>query len=148
VLALVAHYLLAHTRFFRQYYYVGSNATAAHLSGIPVQRLQIVAFTLMGIIAGSAGILYAARSATANSAVGDNMELRAITAAILGGASLTGGKGRIAGALLGVFFLALLDSILFIANVPSDLQRIIRGAVLVLAVAIDSLWNRRGNREF
>jgi ribose/xylose/arabinose/galactoside ABC-type transport system permease subunit len=144
LLALVAHYLLAHTRFFRQYYYVGSNAKAAHLSGIPVERLQVVAFTIMGLIAGLAGILYAARSATANSAVGDNMELRAITAAILGGASLTGGKGKIAGALLGVFFLALLDNILIIANVPSDLQRIIRGAVLVLAVAIDSLWNRRG----
>ena len=145
LLALVAHYLLAHTRFFRQYYYVGSKAKAAHLSGIPVERLQVVAFTIMGLISGLAGILYAARSATANSAVGDNMELRAITAAILGGASLTGGKGRIAGALLGVFFLALLDNILIIANVPSDLQRILRGAVLVLAVAIDSLWNRRGS---
>jgi ribose/xylose/arabinose/galactoside ABC-type transport system permease subunit len=144
LLALVAHYLLAHTRFFRQYYYIGSNAKAAHLSGIPVERLQVVAFTIMGVIAGLAGILYAARSATANSAVGDNMELRAITAAILGGASLTGGKGKIVGALLGVFFLALLDNILIIANVPSELQRIIRGAVLVLAVAIDGLWNRRG----
>jgi len=143
ILAIAAHYLLAHTRFFRQYYYIGSNAKAAHLSGIAVERLQTIAFTIMGLVAGLAGILYASRSATAVSGVGDNMELRAITAAILGGASLTGGKGNIAGALLGVFFLALLDNILIIANVPSELQRIIRGTVLVLAVALDSLLNRR-----
>ena len=142
-LAFVLHYCVTHTRFFRQYYYIGSNAKAAHLSGINVERLQIIAFTLMGLIAGIAGIVFASRLATANSTVGRGAELQAITAAILGGASLTGGRGTIWGALLGVFFIALIKNILIISHTPSEWQEIIVGAVLVLAVAMDFLFSRR-----
>ena len=143
VLALVAHYCLAHTRFFRQYYYIGSNPKAAHLSGINVERLQILSFTLMGMIAGLAGIVYASRIATATSTVGVGAELTAITAVILGGASLTGGKGTIWGAMIGVFFMALMKNVLIISRVSSEWQGIILGAVLVLAVAVDSVMNRK-----
>ena len=141
-LALVAHYGLAHTRFFRQYYYIGSNPRAAHLSGINVERMQILAFTLMGMIAGLAGIVYASRIATATSTLGDGKELGAITAVILGGASLAGGRGTIAGALIGVFFMALMQNVLIIMRVPSEWQSIALGTVLVLAVAVDSVMNR------
>lgn len=143
VLAAVAHYCLAHTRFFRQYYYIGSNPKAAHLSGINVERLQILSFTLMGMIAGLAGIVYASRIATATSTVGVGAELTAITAVILGGASLTGGKGTIWGAMIGVFFMALMKNVLIISRVSSEWQGIILGAVLVLAVAVDSVMNRK-----
>ena len=142
-LAVVAHYCLAHTRFFRQLYYVGSNPKAAHLSGINVERLQILSFTLMGLIAGLAGIVYASRIATATSTVGVGAELQAITAVILGGASLNGGRGTIWGALIGVFFMALMKNVLIISRVSSEWQGIILGAVLVLAVALDSIMNRR-----
>jgi ribose transport system permease protein len=142
-LALVAHYCLAHTRFFRQYYYIGSNPKAALLSGIQVERMQVLAFTIMGVIAGLAGIVYASRIATASSTVGDLKELGAITAVILGGASLAGGKGTIAGALIGVFFMALMQNVLIIMRVSSEWQGIILGGVLVLAVAVDSLMNRK-----
>ena len=142
-LAAVAHYGLAHTRFFRQLYYIGSNPKAAHLSGINVERLQILSFTLMGLIAGLAGIVYASRIATATSTVGVGAELQAITAVILGGASLTGGKGTIWGALIGVFFMALMKNVLIISRVSSEWQGIILGAVLVLAVALDSIMNRK-----
>jgi ribose/xylose/arabinose/galactoside ABC-type transport system permease subunit len=142
-LAVVAHYCLAHTRFFRQLYYVGSNPKAAHLSGINVERLQILSFTLMGIIAGLAGIVYASRIATATSTVGIGAELQAITAVILGGASLNGGRGTIWGALIGVFFMALMKNVLIISRVSSEWQGIILGGVLVLAVAVDSVMNRR-----
>ena len=142
-LAVVAHYCLAHTRFFRQYYYIGSNPKAAHLSGINVERLQILSFTLMGMIAGLAGIVYASRIATATSTVGVGAELTAITAVILGGASLTGGKGTIWGAMIGVFFMALMKNVLIISRVSSEWQGIILGAVLVLAVAVDSVMNRK-----
>jgi ribose transport system permease protein len=143
-LALIGHYGLAHTRFFRQYYYVGSNAKAARLSGINVERLQMLAFTIMGVIAGFAGIVFASRLASAGSTVGRGTELQAITAAILGGASLTGGKGTIWGAMIGVFFMALMQNILIISKkVPSEWQEIIVGAVLVLAVALDSVMNRK-----
>lgn len=142
-LAVVAHYCLAHTRFFRQLYYVGSNPKAAHLSGINVERLQILSFTLMGLIAGLAGIVYASRIATATSTVGIGAELQAITAVILGGASLSGGRGTIWGALIGVFFMALMKNVLIISRVSSEWQGIILGGVLVLAVAVDSVMNRR-----
>jgi ribose/xylose/arabinose/galactoside ABC-type transport system permease subunit len=141
-LALVGHYCLAHTRFFRQFYYIGSNPKAAHLSGINVERLQILSFTLMGLLAGLAGITYASRIATASSTVGIGAELQAITAVILGGASLSGGKGTIGGALVGVFFMALMKNVLIISRVSSEWQGIILGAVLVLAVAVDSMMNR------
>jgi len=142
-LALVAHYALAHTRFFRQYYYIGSNAKAAHLSGINVERLQMLSFTIMGVVAGFAGIVFASRLASASSTVGRGAELQAITAAILGGASLTGGKGTIWGAMIGVFFMALMQNVLIISRVSSEWQEIIVGAVLVFAVAMDSVMNRK-----
>lgn len=144
-LGLLAHYGLAHTRFFRQYYYIGSNAKAARLSGINVERLQILAFTMMGLIAGLAGIVYAARIETASSTLGDGKELGAITAVILGGASLAGGKGTIVGALIGVFFMALMQNVLILMRVSSEWQGIVLGAVLVGAVAVDSIVNRRRN---
>lgn len=143
ILAGIAHYLLTSTRFFRQYYYIGSNPRAAALSGINVERLQIVAFTLMGLVAGIAGIAFAARIETAVAQAGVGAELRAITAVILGGASLTGGKGTIWGALLGVTFVALVSNALIIARVSSEFQNIIMGFILVLAVATDSLMNRK-----
>jgi ribose transport system permease protein len=146
VLALAAHYCLAHTRLFRQYYYIGSNAKAAHLSGINVERLQIGAFTLMGLLAAVAGISYAARVATASSTIGAGKELGAITATILGGASLTGGRGTAWGALLGVLFVALMQNMLLIKQVRPEWQGIILGWVLVLAVATDSVLNRKQNR--
>lgn len=142
-LALLAHYCLRHTRFFRQYYYIGSNAKAAHLSGIKVERMQMFAFTIMGVLAGVAGITYASRIATASATVGIGSELQAITAVILGGASLTGGKGTIWGAMIGVFFMGLMKNVLIISRVSSEWQGIILGAVLVLAVALDSVMNRK-----
>jgi ribose transport system permease protein len=141
-MAALAHYCLRHTRFFRQFYYVGSNAKAARLSGINVEFLQTLGFTLMGIIAGIAGLAFAARVGTAVSSAGAGAELRVITAVILGGASLTGGKGSIAGALVGVIFIALINNILIISRVSSYWQGIVVGHILVLAVALDSYQTR------
>lgn len=142
-LVLVAHYALAHTRFFRQFYYIGANARAAHLSGLNVERLQIFAFTLMGALAGLAGIVYAARVATASSTVGMGKELGAITACILGGASLQGGRGKAWGALLGVVFVATVQNMLLIKQVRPEWHGIILGFVLVFAVGVDAVLNRR-----
>lgn len=146
ILAVGGHYCLAHTRFFRQYYYIGSNAKAAHLSGIQVERMQVVAFTIMGLLAGLAGIVYASRIATANSLIGMGQELQAITAVILGGASLSGGRGTVLGAMIGVFFMALMKNVLIISRVSSEWQGIILGGVLVGAVALDSIMNRKQGR--
>jgi ribose transport system permease protein len=143
VLAAAAHVLLRYSRTFRQLYYVGSNPKAARLSGIAVDRMQILAFTLSGLIAGAAGILYAARVGTAVSTAGAGKELQVVTAVILGGASLSGGKGTIPGALIGVVFMALVgNALLFIRDVRSEWHSIIVGLILVLAVGLDS-WQKR-----
>ncbi len=143
-LAVAAHFAMSQTRFFRQFYYLGSNAKAAQLSGLNVERLQVLSFTIMGVLAGVAGILYASRIATASSTVGVGADLQAITAVILGGASLSGGRGTIWGAMIGVFFMALMKNVLIIARLSSEWQGIVLGSVLVAAVALDSLMNRRG----
>lgn len=142
-LAVLAHLAMTHTRFFRQYYYIGGNPQAARLSGIHVERMQTIAFMGMGLVAGLAGIVYASRIATATATVGVGAELKAIAAVILGGASLSGGKGTIWGAMLGVFFMALIQNVLIISRVSSEWQGIVLGAVLVGAVAIDSILTGR-----
>ena len=140
-LVLVTHLGLGHTRLMRQYYYIGSNARAARLSGIEVERMQTLGFAMMGLMAGLAGLAFAARVGTAVSSAGAGAELRVITAVILGGASLTGGKGSIPG-LLGVAFMALVNNILIITRVSSYWQSIVVGFILVLAVALDSYRTR------
>ncbi len=145
-LGLLGHYGLAHTRFFRQFYYLGSNPKAAYLSGLKVERLQMFSFALMGLLAGLAGIVYASRVATASSTVGVGKELGAITACILGGASLQGGRGTAWGALLGVLFVAVIQNMLLIKQVRPEWQGIILGCVLVFAVAVDALLNRKQAR--
>ena len=135
--ALLFSFLLARTTFFRRYYYIGNNIVAARLSGINVARMQMAAFAIMGGLAGLAGVAFASRVGTSVSVAGDGEELRVITAAILGGASLNGGKGTIWGALIGVCFVALINNALIIGSVSSYWQSIITGIVLVAAVAMD-----------
>jgi len=142
IIAALFAYLMSRTRFFRQYYYIGANRKAATLSGIDVTRMQIIGFMLMGILAGLSGIVFASRLGTSVSIAGDGAELRVITAVILGGASLTGGKGTIWGALLGVAFIALISNALISSRISSYWQGIIVGLVLVLAVALDAVFNR------
>jgi ribose transport system permease protein len=141
--ALVGQWLLSKTRFFRKYYYVGANAKAAHLSGIPVDRMLIAAFTLMGLLAGLAGMTFAARVATASSTAGDGAELRIITAVILGGASLTGGRGTVWGTLVGVLFISLINNVMIFARLSPEWQSIVIGSVLIIAVALDHFLSRK-----
>jgi len=141
--ACVGQYLLAKTRFFRKYYYIGANPKAALLAGILVERMQMFAFAVMGFLAGLAGMAFSARVATANSTSGDGAELRIITAVILGGASLSGGRGTVWGALAGVLFISLINNIMIFARLSPEWQSIIIGCVLVIAVAMDRFLGRK-----
>jgi ribose transport system permease protein len=142
-LAAVAHLAMSRTRWFRQLYYIGANPKAATLSGIPTARVQLIAFTLSGVVAALAGITFAARMGAASSTAGDGAELRVITAVILGGASLQGGRGTILGALLGVVFMELVKTLLLIARVEGNWQGIVFGLILIAAAGLDS-WKNRG----
>ena len=137
VLVIVMGWLVARTRFFRQFYFIGGNARAAQLSGIRVDRLILIGFVIMGALAGLAGVLGAARlnSAVVNAGVG--IELKVITATVLGGASLKGGEGTIFGGILGVLFIALIENAMIINAVGVFWQGLVVGLVLLLAVSLD-----------
>lgn len=136
-IVLVGGWLVARTRFFRQFYFVGGNPRAAQLSGIRVDRLVLIGFVIMGALAGLAGVLGAARlnSAVVNAGVG--IELKVITATVLGGASLKGGEGTIVGGILGVLFIALIENAMIINAVGVFWQGLVVGLVLLFAVSLD-----------
>jgi ribose transport system permease protein len=144
VVAIAFWFLMRRTRFFRQFYFVGGNARAATLSGIKVDRVLLVGFVLMGLLAGLAGTLLASRLSNAVVLAGVGVELRVITAAVLGGASLAGGVGTIPGAILGVIFMSLVQNAMIIAGVQVFWQSIVVGVVLLVAIGID-MAARRGS---
>ncbi|HZW03648.1 MAG TPA: ABC transporter permease [Anaerolineaceae bacterium] len=143
VVAVAAWFAMSRMRYFRQFYYVGSNTKAASLSGIKVDQVTLFGFILMGVLAGLAGTLLASRLSNAVVLAGVGTELRAITAAILGGASLAGGVGTIPGAILGVLFMSLIQNALIIARVPVFWQSIVVGVVLLAAIGVDQISRRR-----
>lgn len=136
-IVIVGSWLVSRTRFFRQYYFVGGNPRAAQLSGIRVDRLVLIAFIIMGALAGVAGVFGAARlnSAVVNAGVG--IELKVITATVLGGASLKGGEGTILGGILGVLFIALIENAMIINSIGVFWQGMVVGLVLLFAVSLD-----------
>ena len=142
IVVLVAWLVMTQSNFFRQFYYIGSNPQAADLVGIKVHRMMIFGFILMGALSGLAGTLLASRLSNAVVLAGVNSELRTITAAILGGASLFGGVGTIPGAFLGVLFMSLVLNGLIIARVPVFWQSIVVGVVLLVAIGVDQLAQR------
>jgi|GEM_PF-43761 len=138
IMSLILHY----TAFGRYLYAIGGNQTAANLSGVAVRRIKIFAFMLCGFFASMAGIMHAAQlnQGSPNEAVG--YELNAIAAVVIGGASLSGGKGTIIGAVAGAFILGILDNMLSLNNVNSNVQLVTKGVLVVAAVALQKLKPR------
>jgi ribose transport system permease protein len=142
-LVVLGDLALRHTRFLRQAYYVGGNERAARLSGIRVERLGLFTYALSGMLSSIAGILLAARLSTAVPTAGQGLELQVIAAAVIGGASLAGGEGTVLGAVLGVFFLALITNALNQLGVSIFYQTVVTGIILILAVSIDMIVRGR-----
>lgn len=115
---------------------VGSNSTAVELAGIRVKRYLLSVYALSGCLAALAGVFIAARSSTGSATVGMGQELDAITACVIGGASLAGGKGFIIKTLVGAFVLALIGNIMNLMSVPSYPQDIIKGMIIIMAVLL------------
>jgi ribose transport system permease protein len=146
VLIALFDVLLRRSVIFRRVYYTGSNEKAARLSGIDTKRMKVMCATICSTLAGVAGVIYMARFGAATPQFGVGMELSVIAAAVIGGASLNGGSGTIAGAVLGAALLSLVTSSLILLNVPVYWQDIIRGAILLVAVTADHLLNARKAR--
>jgi ribose transport system permease protein len=139
---LVAWFVLERTRYGRHVYAVGGNAQAARLAGVQVNRIILSVYVVAGICAGLAGVIFAARVISAQPTAGTGYELDAIAAVVLGGTSLVGGRGRIVGTLIGAVILGVLTTGLILLNVQFFSQLLIKGVVIILAVAIDSLKQR------
>lgn len=140
---IIGSVLLAKTRFFRQLYFIGGNARAARLSGINVDRCLIINFVVMGILCGLAGVMLTARLGSAIGTIGSGVELRVVTAVVIGGGSLAGGKGTIPGAFMGALFMGLLNNMMVIGGVNVYYQSIVIGLVLLAAVSLDVYLQKR-----
>jgi D-xylose transport system permease protein len=142
--AIVAEIVMRRTPFGVQLYAIGGNPEAARLSGIRLNRVVFIDFLIAGLAYGVTGVALTARvgGAVAGSA-GLFLELDAISAAIIGGTSLTGGRGRVFGALVGALLMGSLNNGMSLMNVPTFYQETARGVVLLLAVAADQLRRRR-----
>jgi putative multiple sugar transport system permease protein len=146
VLTIVYAFVMRNTVLGRQVYAVGGNSAAARLSGIRNQRVTLLVFVNMGILAAVAGLLFAARLNSATPQAGINFELEAIAAAFIGGASASGGVGTVFGAIVGGLVLGVLNNGMSIIGIGSDVQQVIKGLVLLAAVGFDVYNRRKGGR--
>lgn len=138
-IVLVAGYFLMYkTRFGRHVYACGGNAQAAKWSGINADRIKILVFVLAGILNGFAAIILAGRLGGGLPAAGEGSEMDVITAVVLGGTSMSGGKGKLWGVLLGVLIIGLLTNGLTMIGVSTYWQKVVKGIIIVVAVILDT----------
>ncbi len=142
VIVAIGEFLLRKSRFLRQNFYIGGNERSAILSGIPVRRIKMFNYILSGLLAGFAGLLTTARYGHASVTAGTGVELQVVTAVIIGGASLSGGKGSILGAFLGTLLMVMIITSMDVLRVPADWHDFVVGAVLLTAVIVDNLRRR------
>ncbi|GAA1125691.1 ABC transporter permease [Nocardioides aquiterrae] len=140
VIAVAVGLLLGRTRFGMMFYAVGSSPTGALHAGVRVDRVKIAAYVVSGLMAAVAGIHIAGRTTTVPPLIGNGYEITAIAAAVIGGASLTGGKGHVFGALVGALTLTMTRNIINLTGVESSWQAVVTGLVLILAVAANQAW--------
>lgn len=143
VFIIVGDILLRRSRFFRQNYYIGGNEKAAVLSGINVDFMKIFNYALIGFLAAFAGIIMTARLGAASVTAGTGLELKVISAAVIGGASLKGGEGSVFGGFLGTLLMAIIVSSLTLLGVDIYWNTLVIGATLLIAVMIDTIGKKR-----
>jgi ribose transport system permease protein len=137
VLGAIAHFVLTKTRFGRSVYATGGNPVAARLAGIRTGRTIVLAYTISGVLAALGGLMITARLEAGAATAGQGMELTVISAVVIGGVSLFGGEGKIAGVLLGVLLLGLVQNAINLLNVPPNYDYVVSGLVIATAAALD-----------
>jgi inositol transport system permease protein len=141
--ALIFHVALRYTRYGKFTYAVGANREAARICGIRVGRHLVVVYTIAGVLSGLAGVLTSARAISGQAGMGLMYELDAIAAAVIGGASLSGGVGRISGTVIGTLILGVVTSGFTFLRIDAYYQEIVKGAIIVAAVVADQYRRRR-----
>jgi putative multiple sugar transport system permease protein len=144
VLVLAYGVITRRTVFGRQVYAIGGNLSAAQLSGVKVRTVNFWIFVNMGLLSAIAGVIYSSRSNGAQPAAGNMFELDAIAAAFIGGAAVTGGVGTVVGAMVGGLIMAVMSNGMQLMGVDQSIQSVVKGLVLLLAVAFDIYNKRRG----
>lgn len=142
-LVLLYHFITSKTVAGRQIYALGGNAKAAKLSGINTEKVFFWVYTNMGILCAVAGIVLSARNASATPKAGDQFEMDAIASCYIGGAATTGGVGTIIGAVVGAFIMGILNNGMSLYGWSTDIQKMVKGAVLLGAVTVDLLSKRK-----
>jgi len=146
VLALFYNFILTKTTLGRHIYAVGGNAKAAELSGIDIRRVKYIIYINMAFMSAVAGIVFSARLNSASPLAGQGFEMDAIAACYLGGASASGGIGTITGALVGGLIMGILNNGMSLMGISSDVQQIVKGLVVIFAVAFDILSKNKSSR--
>lgn len=146
IIFVIAIVLVNRTHFGRHIYAVGGNAQAARFSGINVSKVKFWVHTFIGIMAGIAGVVVASRLYSGQPTAGDGAEMDAIAAVVVGGTSMSGGSGRLGGTLIGVLIIGVLNNGLNLMGVDSNWQYIVKGFVILLAVYVDFIRNRKAGR--
>lgn len=146
LVALLASIILAYTTWGRVAYAIGSNETAARFSGLKVDLTKLAIYSASGFAAALAAIIFVSRVSTTRSDMGTGLELDAITAVVLGGTSIFGGRGTIIGTLLGLVLIQTLKNGLSLAGIKSDGTIVLIGAALILTILLTNIFQRNGNR--
>ena len=144
VLYVLAHIFMSRTRFGRYIYAVGGNEEAARLSGVPIRLILVLVYTMSGLMAGLGGCIQASQLNTGTPNLGLMYELYVIAAVVVGGTSLSGGKGRIFGTLVGAFIISVLQNGMNLIGIDSYPQMVVLGGVILAAVLIDRLRGSEG----
>lgn len=143
IVAIIIHILLTYTTYGRSLYAIGSNYEAAKLSGLPIKRNMMLTYTIEGLLASVAGVVLLGRLAVAQPNAATGYESNAIAAAVIGGASFSGGRGTVKGSLIGAFIISVLNNGFTILGLNSFVQQIAIGIVVVLAVFADVLQREK-----
>ena len=141
VLIILITVVLNKTKFGTYIYAIGGNRESARLSGVPIKKVEVAVFTIIGLLSAFAGLVLASRMYSGQPSVGAGYELDAIAACVLGGVSMSGGKGRISGTVFGAMVIGFISNGLNLMNVNSFWQLVVKGIIILIAVVIDSQKN-------
>jgi len=143
VIVAISVVVLRKVNFFHQAYFIGGNPESAKLVGLNTERFTLITYGINGLLASIAGVLTISRLGSAPASTGQGVEFNIITALLIGGVSFNGGAGSIWGALLGTLMMSIISNVLALFSVSADVQLLIVGFVLILAVAVDEFTRRK-----
>ena len=143
VVVLAGMFVMKYLGFFNNAYFIGSNRESAHLAGIGISRFTYGSFMLTGVLSAFAGVVLAARLGAASQQAGDGLEFRDVVGLLIGGISMDGGVGTIIGAVLGVALMQLVNNAIVLLHLNVSYTKVITGAILIFAVAVDQLTKTR-----